>query len=176
MRETVSAINCTTTESHWEIAWTTLQPLTPEEVERSVAAIKRLGCSLVDFVVEAVDDRLVAVRHRQNDEFLLEFGFAADAPDGALRRHGAGDHGLVEDGRVAWNWCCTSKRQPETGLLILKWRQVQTIASDKLLVWDDDGLCHWSWGSCSLQQVALDPMTVVDAHLYRHPWQQALAS
>jgi hypothetical protein len=160
-------------ESHWEIAWTTLQPLTEDEIERSVGAIKRLGCSLIDFVVEPVDDRFVAVRHRQNDEFLLEFGSAADAPNGTARRVGEG-HGLIEDGRVAWNWCCTGRRQPETGLLVLKWRQVQAITGDKLLVWDDDGLCHWSWGSCPLQQVALDPMAIVDAHL--HPWRQALAS
>jgi hypothetical protein len=147
---------------HWEISWTTLQPLTRDEVEGAVLAIARLGCSWPDFAVEQVDDRFVSVRHRKDDEFLLEFGFASASP--CCGDPGT-DCGLASEGRVGWNWCCTGKRQPETGLVVHKLRQVQAIAGDKLLVWDDDGLCHWSWGSCPLSQVDLDPMAIVDDHL-----------
>jgi hypothetical protein len=147
---------------HWEISWTTLQPLADDEVRRAVLAIARLGCSWPDFDVECVEDAYVAVRHRRDDEFLIEFGFASAAP--CCSDPGA-DGGLVSEGQVAWNWCCTGKRQPETGLVIHKLAQVQAIANDKLLIWDDDGHSHWSWGSCPLTQVDLDPMPVVDAHL-----------
>lgn len=148
-------------ERHWEIAWTTLQPLTGEEVARSVEAIGRLACSLPSLTLEASDGSYIAVRHRGNDEFVLEFGHAEAAPCCPL------DHGLVEDGHIVWNWCCTGGRQPETGLVIRKLREIQTICADKLLVWDDDGQCHWSWGSCSLEEAGLDPMAVVDTHLRR---------
>lgn len=154
--------------SHWEIAWSTLEPLSAEEVQRAVEAIARLGCSLTNFAVEAVDSRYVTVRHRKNDEFLLEFGFAADAPQGP-----AGSmlsRGLIDaEGAIAWNWCCTSRAQPETGLIIRKWRQVQAIAGDKLLIWDDDGVCHWSWGSCPIEQSGHDPQRVIAAHLRQLP-------
>jgi hypothetical protein len=152
-------------QTHWEIAWSTLRPLGEAEVERSVRAIARLGCASQEFIVEAVESRYVAIRHRATDEFLLEFGFAEDAPGGpALRETIAA--GLVNRGHIAWNWCCTARRRPETGLVLFKFRQVQEITGDKLLVWDDDGMCHWSWGSCTLEQAALQPLAVVDAHLH----------
>ena len=154
---------------HWEISWTTLKPLTPDDVERSVAAIARLGCSTTELAVEAIDERYVAVRHRENDEFLLEFGFAETAPK-CNPTPDTHRHGLAEGGHIAWNWCCTAREQPETGLLIRKFRQMQTLTGDKLLVWDDDGLAHWSWGSCPVEQSGLDPMAIVDAHLRElHP-------
>ena len=82
-RENVVAIdgsNASTERPHWEVAWTTTRPLADEEVERCVAALAALGCSLPQFDVASVEDRYVAVRHRQNEELLLEFGFASDAP------------------------------------------------------------------------------------------------
>jgi hypothetical protein len=122
------------------------------------------------------DNRYVAVRHREDDEFLLEFGFERHAP--CSNRLAELCHGLVEDGHVAWNWCCTGSRQPETSLLIHKFRQVQAVVHDKLLVWDDDGFAHWSWGSCPLEKTGLDPMAIVDAHLRHLPYDglQARAS
>lgn len=127
-------------------------------------AIARLGCSSQDFVVEAVEDRYVAVRRRRFDEFLLEFGFAQDAP----ARAPCGDaieSGLVQHGQIAWNWCCTGKDHALTDLALYKLRQVQEITGDKLLIWDDDGMCHWAWGSCTVAEAGLHPMAAVDAHL-----------
>jgi hypothetical protein len=153
---------------HWEIAWSTLRPLTSDEVEQAVAGIARLGCSMPDLVIERAGERFVVVTHRRDDEFFLEFGMASEAQPGSnVMQISKG--GLVEGGHIAWNWCCTGRRQPETGLIIRKWRQIQTLVSDKLLVWDDDGQCHWSWGSCPLADAALDPLAVVDAHLNRTP-------
>jgi len=149
---------------HWEVSWTTLQPLSDDEVERSVAAIARLGCSLPSFAVDTHGDRYVVVRHKTNDELLLEFGFADASPCCTPVRETAG-RGLVDGGQIAWNWCCTGKSQPETGLIINKFRQVQSILDDKMLVWDDDGVSHWSFGSCPLEQTGLDPMAILDAHL-----------
>jgi hypothetical protein len=146
---------------HWEIAWTTLTPLSEDEVERSVASLTRLGCSMTDFVVEAIDDRYVMVRHRTLDECVLEFGFAEDAPASAR----SFSRGLVEAGHVHWNWCCTERKQPETGLILRKFAEVQSITGNKLLVWDDDGRCHWSWGSCPIEEAGIDPMAVVDGRL-----------
>ncbi len=147
----------------WEIAWITLQPLAEREVRDAVEALTRLPVSLPNLVIDARGTRYVAFRHRRDDAFLLEFGFAEDAPSGPLPKR----HGLVENGRIVWNWCGTSGRQPETRLIVATWRRVQQITADKLLVWDDGGSCHWSWGSCSLEAAGLDPMAVVDAHL-RH--------
>ncbi len=158
---------------HWEIAWTSLRPLDADGVEKAVDAIARLGCSSTSFQVEAVAGRYVAVRHRKDEEFLLEFGFAQDAP-GALAARCASGRGLVESGHIVWNWCCTSRRQPETGLIVLKFRQVQKLLADNLVVWDDDGNTHWSWGSCPASQANVDPMALVDAHLRGQ--EQALAS
>jgi hypothetical protein len=153
---------------HWEIAWSTLRPLSCDEVAKAVAALARLGCSLPDFAIERTGEHYVAISRRRDDEFFLEFGIQAESGPtsiaGALSRGG-----LVQDGHISWNWCCTGRRQPETGLIIRKWRQVQALVSDKLLIWDDDGQCHWSWGSCSLSEVAVDPMVVVDAHLKGTP-------
>jgi hypothetical protein len=150
-------------QTHWEIAWTTLRPLSEQEVESSVEALARLGCSLTNFVVEAIDNRYVSVRHRTIEECVLEFGFAEDAPCGG-RQFG---RGLVEDGgHIRWNWCCTERKQPETGLILRKLSQIQAITGDKLLVWDDDGRAHWSWGACPLEQVGIDPMAVVDGRLH----------
>jgi hypothetical protein len=149
---------------HWEIAWTTVKPLTDDEISASVDAIGRLGCSLAALTVESIDGRYVAVRHRSNEEFLVEFGYADTAPCCSLMRDSCG-HGLVEEGHIPWNWCCTGKSQPETGLVIRKLRQVQSITGDKLLIWDDDGMAHFSWGSCPIEQTGLDPMAVVDSHL-----------
>jgi hypothetical protein len=146
---------------HWELAWTTLKPLEDGEVERCVASLARLGCSLPQLQVESTE-RYVAVRHQADDEFLVEFGFAPERPAGILDTP---SRGLVRDGHIAWNWCCTNRRQPETGLLIYKFRQLQKITGDKLLVWDDDGTCYWSWGSCRLEEAGIDPDSVVDAHL-----------
>jgi hypothetical protein len=157
---------------HWEIAWTTLQPLSEDEVERSVDALAGLGCSLTDFVVEMIDSRYVLVRHRTLDECVVEFGFAADAPH--VER--AVGRGLVEDGHIRWNWCCTERKQPETGLILRKFAQIQSITGDKLLVWDDDGRCYWSWGACPLEQAGIDPMAVVDRHLGNARTAQRLAS
>ena len=42
---------------------------------------------------------------------------------------------------------------------------MQSILDDKMLVWDDDGVSHWSFGSCPLEQTGLDPMAILDAHL-----------
>lgn len=147
---------------HWELAWTTLKPLTDEEVELCVASLARLGCSLPQLQVESTERR-VSVRHAADDEFLLEFGFAPElASPGVLD---TSTQGLVRDGHIAWNWCRTNRREPETGLLIRKFRQLQEITGDKLLVWDDDGVCYWSWGSCRLEEADLEPDSVVDAHL-----------
>jgi len=158
---------------HWEVSWSTLNPLSDEEVERCVAVIARLGCSTTSFVVETSGEGYVAVRHRENDELLLEFGFAAAAPPGRPL-DAPGGRGLVEGGQIAWNWCCTGRRQPETGLIVHKLRQLQAITGDKLLVWDDDGMSHWSWGSCRLEEADIDPHAVIDAHLKRIPIPQAL--
>lgn len=147
---------------HWELAWTTLRPLDDGEVERCVASVARLGCSLPQLQVESTD-RYVAVRHPEDDEFLVEFGFPPELGSAAVLDTPA--RGLVRDGHIAWNWCCTNRRQPETGLLIYKFRQLQEITGDKLLVWDDDGICYWSWGSCRLEEAGIDPDSVVDAHL-----------
>ena len=138
-----------------------------------MAAVARLGCSLTDFQVETAGGRYVAVRHRQNDELLLEFGFA-DAAPGDRQLDAPGCRGLVEGGHIAWNWCRTGRRQPETGLIVHKLRQLQAITGDKLLVWDDDGMSHWSWGSCRLEEADIDPHAVIDAHLKRIPIPQAL--
>jgi hypothetical protein len=158
---------------HWEIAWSTLRPLSEDEVERSVRALSRIGCAYPEFAVEDIEGRYVAIRHRNFDEFLLEFGFAPDAPVRA-----ASVSGLVEHGHIAWNWCCTERRHPETGLVLYKFRQVQEMTGDKLLVWDDSGMCHWSWGSCTLVEAGLDPAAVVDGHLrgLAAPGSQRLAS
>jgi hypothetical protein len=153
--------------NHWEVSWTSLRRLTDHEVQRAVEAIARIGCSFANFAVETVERRYVAVRHRCDDEFLLEFGFAQDAP--CCSHPHALDRGLVDQGRIVWNWCCTRRRQPETGLVIHKLRQVQGLTGDKLLVWDDDGMSHWSWGSCPLEQSGHDPMTIIDAHLHDAP-------
>lgn len=158
---------------HWEVSWSTLAPLSDEEVERCVAAIARLGCSLTDLVVETDGERYVSVRHRRHEGLLLEFGYADAAPAG--RPEGLpGGSGLVEDGQIAWNWCRTERRQPETGLIVHKLRQLQTITGDKLLVWDDDGMSHWSWGSCRLEEADIDPHAVIDAHLQHLPLPQPL--
>ena len=149
---------------YWEIGWTTLRPLSEEEVEACVRAIAKLGCCSPDFVVEARDSRYVVVCHRRFDEFQLEFGFAEDAP-GSLYYRGAIESGLVRNGQIAWNWCCTGKDYATTDLALYKLRQVQEITGDKLLVWDDDGMCHWSWGSCTLTEAGYNPMSLVDAHL-----------
>lgn len=150
-------------QAHWEIAWTTLRPLTDGEVERSVEALARLGCSTTDFVVEAVENRYVSVRHRKLEECVIEFGLAGDAP----RCGRSFERGLVEDGgHIRWNWCCTGRKQPETGLILRKFSQIQAITGDKLLVWDDDGRCHWSWGACPVEQAGIDPMAVVDGRLH----------
>lgn len=153
-------------ERHWEVAWTTLRPLSDEETERSVRAIAKLGCGSPDFIVEAIADRYVMVRHRRIEEFELEFGFAGDAPGSLPLREAIGS-GLVRDGHIAWNWCCTGKDHGATDLVLYKLRQVQEITGDKLLIWDDNGMCHWSWGSCTLNEAGRDPMAVVDTHL-RH--------
>jgi hypothetical protein len=151
-------------QQHWEISWSTIRPLTDSLVEDAVRAFARLGCSTTTLGVETIDSRYVAVHHRKNDEFLLEFGFAEDAPGPeALRPTCA--RGLVERGHITWNWCCTGKKQPETGLVILKFRQVQQILRDALFVWDDDGNSHWSWGSCPIEQTGADPLALIDAHL-----------
>jgi hypothetical protein len=150
------------------VAWTTSRPIADEEVERCVAALAALGCSLPQFDVDSVEDRYVAVRHRQTEELLLEFGFASDSPGTSSAAESA-RRGLVQDGQIAWNWCCTGRRQPETGLIIHKFRLLQAITGDKLLVWDDDGMCHWSWGSCRLEEAGIDPFAVVDAHLKHAP-------
>jgi hypothetical protein len=151
---------------HWEVSWSTLRPLIDEEVERCVAAVSRLGCSLPNLLVETLDGRYVAVRHRENDELLLEFGFADAAPSAF---DAASGRGLIERGQIVWNWCCTGRRQPETGLIVHKFRQLQQITGDKLLVWDDDGMSHWSWGSCRLEEAGVDPHSVIDAHLKHAP-------
>jgi hypothetical protein len=153
-------------QRHWEISWTTLRPLSDEETERSVRAIAKLGCCSPDFVVEALDSRYVAVRHRRFEEFQLEFGFA-DQATGSPPFREAMASGLVQSGHVAWNWCRTGKERTATDLALYKLRQVQEITGDKLLVWDDDGMCHWAWGSCTLAEAGLDPMDIVDAHLRR---------
>lgn len=155
---------------HWEVSWSTLGPLLDEEVERCVAAIARLGCATTNFIVETLGESYVAVRHRDNDGLLLEFGFAQASP----RRQADVSRGLIENGEIAWNWCCTGRRQPETGLIVYKFRQLQAITGDKLLVWDDDGMSHWSWGSCRLEEADIDPLAVIDAHLKGLP-PQALA-
>jgi hypothetical protein len=147
-------------DEHWEISWSTLRPLTDADVGACVTALTRLGCSTTDLKVEAVEDRYVCIRHRRRDEFLLEFGFTSDSP--CCRGM---THGLVEDGEIRWNWCCTGRVQPETGLILRKFAQLQMITGDKLLVWDDDGHCHWSWGSCPLEQADIDPHVVVDVRL-----------
>jgi hypothetical protein len=164
-------------QRHWEIAWTTLQPLADEEVERCVLAIARLGCSSPDFIVEARGDRYVSVHHRGSVEFQLEFGFAQDAPGSSPFREAIAS-GLIQDGHLAWNWCCTDKGHATTGLVLYKLRQVQEITGDKLLVWDDDGMCHWGWGSCTIGEAGLNPLAVVDAHLHglALPTRQRLAS
>lgn len=164
-------------QRHWEIAWTTLKPLSDEEVERSVRAIARLGCSSPDFIVEAIGDRYVSVRHAEYDEFQLEFGFAEDAAGSPPFRDAIGN-GLVQSGHIAWNWCCTSNDHALMDLALYKLRQVQEITGDKLLVWDDDGMCHWAWGSCTIAEAGLDPMAIVDAHLHglALPARQRLAS
>lgn len=152
-------------QHHWEIAWTSLRPLGDEAVRRAVVTISRLGCSWPQFVVDAVEDRYVRVRHRGDDEFVLELGFAADSP---AHPYGgdASCRGLVDgDGLIAWNWCCTGRAQPETSLILRKWREVQAILDDNLIVWDDDGMCHWSWGSSTLERAGLDPISIVDSHL-----------
>jgi hypothetical protein len=149
---------------HWEISWSTIRPLTDSQVEEAVRAFARLGCSTTALAVETIDARYVAVRHRTNEEFLLEFGFAEDAPGPAALRPTCG-RGLVENGHIAWNWCCTAKKQPETGLVILKFKQVQQILGDALFVWDDAGKSHWSWGSCPIEQTGTDPLALIDAHL-----------
>lgn len=153
---------------HWELAWTSLRPLADEEVEGCAAALAGLGCSLPQFDVDFIEGRYVAIRHRENDELLLEFGFAFDAP-GPRNMEGNAGRGLVHNGHIAWNWCCTGRRQPETGLIVHKFRQLQAITGDKLLVWDDDGMCHWSWGSCRLEEADIDPFAAVDAHLNHAP-------
>jgi hypothetical protein len=145
-----------------------LRPLADNEIERSVDAIARLGCSFAKFTTEHVPGRYVAVRHREDDEFLLEFGFAENAPCCSLS-HATIDRGLAQGGTIVWNWCCTGRSQPETGLVIRKLREVQAITLDKLLIWDDDGMAHRSWGSCALEESGDDPMAVVDEHLRRLP-------
>ncbi len=147
---------------HWEITWTTLRPLLDAEVRRAVRDIARLGGESSRLEVRRIADEHVSLRHRDDGEFFLEFGFASAAP---CCSGPCAEVGLVRDGHIAWNWTSASGRQPDTRLIVQLWRNVQAVAGDKLLVWDDNGLCHWSWGSCPLPQAGLDPMTVVDAHL-----------
>jgi hypothetical protein len=129
-----------------------------------VSQIGWLGCSLAAFKTEIVEGRYVCVTHRDDPDFRFEFGFAHDAPQpfGPTCRS---ERGLAHYGEIAWNWCSTGQRQPETDLVLRKLRQVQEICGDKLLVWDDDGQAHWSWGSCPIEQTGLNPERLVDAHL-----------
>jgi hypothetical protein len=151
-------------QRHWEISWTTIRPLTARDVEAAVRELSRLACSWPQFAVECLDGRFVAIRHRQDDELVLEFGVGDESQ--ANHQPALSSAGLVLGGHITWNWCCTGKRQPETDLLLHKWRQVQSVVGDKLLIWDDDGTCHWSWGSCTLEQAEIRPYAIVDAHLH----------
>jgi hypothetical protein len=153
----------------WEVAWTTLEPLTDREVERAVAVTGWLGCSLPDLKSEVIEGRYVCLTHREDPAFAFEFGFAHGAPDRPSCRP---ERGLAHYGEIAWNWCRTGRRQPLTDLVLRKLRQVQEVCGDKLLVWDDDGLAHWSWGSCPIEETGFDPERVIDAHLQRLPVEQ----
>jgi hypothetical protein len=103
------------------------------------------------------------VRHQRHRDLLLEFGYPIEGVAQWPSRHLG--LGLVRNGSISWNWCGTGRRQPETDLILRKLRQVQEICSDKLLVWDDDGTCHWSWGTCSLEEAGFEPLQEIDRGL-----------